>query len=240
MALTARIRPHFLFNSLNAVLGVIRSDPRRAEAALEDLSDLFRLSRESLLECERMGEKSASNVLTAIERSRQQPPSRWLFALGIRGVGAKAARTLLRHAGTLRQLAGQGASELEVLDGVGPVLAASVVSWFAEPGNRALLDRLAAAGLDLAREEPGRATEAPLGPFAGKTVVLTGTLDTLERREAQALLEAAGAKVTGSVSARTDLVVAGREAGSKLEKARQLGIEVLDEAGLRERLGLPT
>jgi DNA ligase (NAD+) len=196
---------------------------------VRDLSDLFRLSRESLLECERMGEKSAANVLTAIDQSRLQPPSRWLFALGVRGVGAKAARTLLRHAGSLRQLARRTVADLQDLDGVGPVLAASVTRWFAEPENQALLERLAAAGVDLDREESGRDVAPPAGFFAGKTVVLTGSLETLERREAQLRLEAAGAKVTGSVSARTDLVVAGGQAGSKLDKARSLGIQVLDE-----------
>jgi len=203
---------------------------------VQDLADLFRLTREALLECERMGEKSVANVLAAIEKAKSQPPSRWLFALGIRGVGAKAARSLLRHAGSLQGLSNRSAEALQDLDGVGPVLAASVVSWFAEPENQALLARLEAAGLDLAREEPGRRLEEARGPLAGKSVVLTGTLETLERREAQALLEAAGAKVSGSVSSRTDLVVAGREAGSKLVKARQLGIQVLDEAGLLELL----
>ncbi len=197
---------------------------------LRDVSDVFHLRPDQLQECERMGEKSVANVMQSIEMGRTRPPSRLLFALGIRGVGARAARTLLRHAGSLQALAGLPADELQNLDGVGPVLAASVTRWFATPDNQELLKRLELGDLDLAREEPDRGPVAANGPFWGRTVVLTGTLASLERRAAQTLLEARGAKVSSSVSARTHFVVAGAEAGSKLEKARTLGVPVLDEA----------
>ncbi len=203
---------------------------------LRSAADVLHLSLEALLECERMGEKSALNVLSAIEDSRKRPPSRLLFALGLRGVGEKAARTLLRHAATVNRLAALPAEELQGLEGVGPRMAASVEAWFALPENGQLLARLAAGGMDLDQVEPSHASAASDHPLRGRTVVLTGTLSGMERREAQARLEALGAKVSGSVSRLTHLVVAGENAGSKLEKARELQIPVVGEEELMAML----
>jgi DNA ligase (NAD+) len=196
---------------------------------LATVADIFHLTLADLLECERMGEKSAAKVLASIDLGRQREPSRLLFALGVRGVGERAARVLLRHAGSLRALGRMAPEALQTLDSVGPRTAASLRAWFELPENQELLARLEAGGVDLDRAEPGAGEAPPETPFTGRTVVLTGTLESLERRQAQERLEALGARVSASVSARTHLVIAGREAGSKLEKARALGIPVIGE-----------
>jgi DNA ligase (NAD+) len=196
---------------------------------LSTVADIFHLRLEDLLECERMGEKSAAKVLASIDLGRKREPSRLLFALGVRGVGERAARVLLRHAGSLRALGRMAPEALQTLDSVGPRTAASLRAWFELPENQELLARLEAGGVDLDRAEPGAGEAPPETPFTGRTVVLTGTLESLERRQAQERLEALGARVSASVSARTHLVIAGREAGSKLEKARALGIPVIGE-----------
>ncbi len=194
-------------------------------------ADLFRLGLGALAALERMGEKSASNLLAAIDRARHTTLERLIFALGIRHVGETTARDLAAHFGSLdRLLAADEARLLEVPD-VGPVVAASIVRFFAEPHNREAIEQLRAAGVKW-REGPARPARAA-GPLADKTVVLTGMLPTLTREEASELVRAAGGRTAASVSKKTDLVVAGDDAGSKLAKARELGVKVIDEAELR-------
>ncbi len=197
-------------------------------------ADLYRLDHAALAGLERMADKSAANVLAAIGRSREATLPRFVFALGIRHVGEVTAKDLARHFGTLDALMAADAARLQEAPDVGPVVAESVARFFAEPHNRAVIADLRAAGVRWAEGEPARG--APEGPFAGKIVVLTGTLPTMTRDEAKALVEAAGGRVAGSVSKKTHFVVAGSEAGSKLERARELGVEVLDEARLRAML----
>jgi DNA ligase (NAD+) len=176
--------------------------------------------------------KSATALIEAIEASKQQPLSRLLNALGIRHVGAESAKLLARSFGHFDALATATLEEIEALHGVGHTMAESVRAWLDAPAMRDLMQRLRTSGLRL--DEP-RAADAD-GAFKGMKIVLTGTLPTLSRPEATELVENAGGKVTSSVSKATDLVVAGEEAGSKLEKARQLGIPVIDEAELLRRL----
>ncbi|MFZ5540172.1 MAG: NAD-dependent DNA ligase LigA, partial [Pseudomonadota bacterium] len=198
-------------------------------------ADLFGLDLKTLAGLERMGEKSAANLLAALDKARHTTLERFIYALGIRHVGESTARDLARHFGSLDALmAADEAALLEVPD-VGPVVAASIVRFFAEPHNREVIAQLRAAGVRW-REGPA-AKRAAAGPLAGKTFVLTGTLPTWTRDEAKERIEAAGGKVAGSVSKKTDYVVAGAEPGSKLEKARELGVAVIDEEGLRRLLG---
>jgi DNA ligase (NAD+) len=182
---------------------------------------------------ERVGPKSADNLLRAIAASRETSLERFLFALGIRDVGEATAAALARQFGTLDALAAADLEALQRTPDVGPVVAAHVRTFFRPGHNLDVIDRLRAAGL----RWPERVVVEPIEqPLAGKTVVLTGSLSR-PRDEVKDRLQALGAKVTGSVSKKTDFVVAGEAAGSKLEKARELGIEVLDEAGLDELLG---
>ncbi|MER2554145.1 MAG: NAD-dependent DNA ligase LigA [Thauera sp.] len=192
--------------------------------------DLYRLGVLALANLERMGEKSAQNQLAAIENSRSTTLARFVFALGIRNVGEATARELERHFGNLDALIGADVDALQQVPDVGPIVAQSIADFFAEPHNREVIEQLRAAGVQWTEGEP-QGTVA--GAFAGKTFVLTGTLPTLTRDEAKALIEAQGGKVAGSVSKKTHYVVAGAEAGSKLEKAQALGVAILDEDGLR-------
>jgi DNA ligase (NAD+) len=196
-------------------------------------ADLYRLGVVHLAALERMADKSAGNVLAAIEHSKATTLARFIYALGIRHVGEATARDLARHFGALDALiAADEAALLEVPD-VGPVLARSIRDFLAEAHNREVIEQLRAVGVHWTEGPPQRADK---GALAGLTVVLTGTLPTLGRDEAKALLEAAGAKVAGSVSAKTSYVVAGADAGSKLAKAEALGVKVLDEAQMLELL----
>jgi DNA ligase (NAD+) len=197
-------------------------------------ADLYRLRFEELEELERMGKKSASNLLAAIEASRHPPLARLVYALGIRNVGETTARDLARHFGTLEALMNADEAALMAVPDVGPVVAASIARFFAEPHNREVIRALRRGGVQPQEAAPARAAQ---GPAAGKTFVLTGTLPNYTRDQARELIEAAGGKVTGSVSKKTDYVVVGAEPGSKLEKALELGIEVLDEDGLKRLLG---
>jgi DNA ligase (NAD+) len=190
-------------------------------------ADLYALTVETLAGLERMGEKSAQNLVEAIEKSKQTSLARFIFGLGIRNVGEATARDLARHFGQLDALLAADAEALQQVPDVGPVVAASIVAFFRESHNRVIIDRLLAAGLVWQESEGVSAVQQV---FSGKTLVLTGTLPTLKRDEAKAMIEAAGGKVAGSVSKKTDYVVAGEEAGSKLEKARELNVTVIDEA----------
>ena len=198
-------------------------------------ADLYRLDVARLAGLERMAEKSAANVIAAIERSKDAALGRFVFALGIRHVGEVTARDLGRHFGSLDALMAADAQALLEAPDVGPVVAESVARFFAEPHNREVIADLRAAGVRWREGEPVRA--ATSGPFAGKIVVLTGTLAAMSRDEAKERIEAAGGKVAGSVSKKTDFVVAGEEAGSKLDRARELGVEVLDESRFLAMLG---
>ena len=206
------------------------------EAGLvHDAADIYDLTVEQLAELERLAEKSADNLVTAIEASKTQPLSRLIFALGIDYVGEIAARLLARRFGTLDALAAASEEEILAVRGIGDVIARSTAAWFADPEARKLIERLRQRGLNFA--EPDAATGSAL---EGLTVVLTGTLPTLSRDEATALIEANGGRVTSSVSRKTSFVVAGDEAGSKLEKARELGVPIIDEAELQRRIAEST
>jgi DNA ligase (NAD+) len=180
-----------------------------------------------------MGEKSARNLLEGLAQSKETTLPRFLFGLGIRHVGEATARDLARHFGKLEGIVEANVDQLLQVPDVGPVVAESLHRFFAQPHNREVIDALRACGVHWPEGEPVQATPQIL---AGKTVVLTGTLPTLGRDEAKEMLEAAGAKVAGSVSKKTSVVVAGAEAGSKLDKARELGILIIDEAGLKDLL----
>jgi DNA ligase (NAD+) len=196
---------------------------------IRTLPDLYRLGLTSLIALERMAEKSAQNVLAALEKSKQTTLPRFLFALGIRHVGEATAKDLARHFGTLDAVMDASAEQLLQVNDVGPVVAQAIHTFFEQAHNREVVEQLRACGVTWPEGAP--AERAPQ-VLAGKTVVLTGTLPTLSRDAAKDLLEAAGAKVAGSVSKKTHYVVAGEEAGSKLAKAQELGVPVLDEAGM--------
>jgi DNA ligase (NAD+) len=200
---------------------------------VKTLPDLYRMGLAHLVALERMGEKSAQNLLAGLEQSKNTTLPRFLFALGIRHVGEATAKDLARHFGGLDAILDASVEQLLQVPDVGPVVAESIHTFFAQPHNREVVEQLRACGIRW--EEGAPAAQAPK-PLAGMTIVLTGTLPTMSRDEAKDLLEAAGAKVAGSVSKKTSYVVAGAEAGSKLEKAQELGIAVLDEDGLRKLL----
>lgn len=196
---------------------------------VRSLPDLYRLRLDDLASLDRMAEKSAQNVLDALEKSKSTTLNRFLFGLGIRHVGEATAKDLARHFGTLDAIMAASVEQLLEVRDVGPVVAESIHTFFAQPHNREVVQQLRACGVHW--EEGAPAEKAPQ-ILAGKTVVLTGTLPTMGRDEAKERLEAAGAKVSGSVSKKTSYVVAGAEAGSKLTKAQELGVPVLDEAGM--------
>ena len=202
---------------------------------IHDVADIYTLRREDLLELEGFGDKKADRLLAGIEASKERPLDRLLTALGIRFVGGVVAEILVKNLGSLDALAAAGAATLEEIAGVGPRTAASVAAWFTNAGNRELIAKLRAAGLRIAAER--EATPQASESLAGKVFVITGTLPGLTRDEATALIEAHGGKVTGSVSKKTNYVVAGEAAGSKLDRARELGVPVLDAAGLRAMVG---
>ena len=197
---------------------------------VKTLPDLYRLGFVALASMERMANKSAQNLIDALEKSKHTTLPRFLFGLGIRHVGEATAKALARHFGTLDAIMDASEDALLQVADVGPIVAQSIHRFFAQPHNREVVEQLRACGLCWPEGPPALDT-APK-PLAGKSLVLTGTLPTLAREAAKALIEAAGGKVAGSVSKKTHYVVAGSEAGSKLDKARELGVEVLDEAGL--------
>jgi len=198
-------------------------------------ADLYKLGIAKLAALERMAEKSAANVCAAIEKSKATTLARFIYALGIRNVGEVTAKDLARHFGTLDALMDASVEQLMEAPDVGPVVAESIAAFFRESHNREGVEQLRAAGVHW--EEGAPAARAADGPFTGKIVVLTGTLASMSRDEAKARIEEAGGKVTGSVSKKTGYVVAGEEAGSKLDRAKELGVAVLDEKDFLKLLG---
>jgi len=201
---------------------------------IRTLPELYKLGIAKLTALERMGGKSAQNLMDALERSKHTTLPRFLFALGIRNVGETTAKDLARHFGALDRLLDATVEQLLEVPDVGPIVAESIRTFFDQPHNLEVIEQLRATGIEW-EESEGTADTSPK-PFAGQTFVLTGTLPNWTRDEAQAEIEAAGGKVSGSVSKKTHYVVAGEEAGSKLQKAIDLGVQVLDETGLRELL----
>ena len=194
---------------------------------VRDAADLYSLRKENLLKLERMGEKSADNLLAALAESKKNELDKLLFALGIRHVGAKVARILATEFGSMEKLQQAQPEKLAQIRDIGDKIAESAVTWLNVPANIDLVERLAAAGLTMTFTPPASQED---NPFFGKTLVFTGTMPTLGRAEAKTMAQDVGAKVSGSVSKKTDYVIAGAEAGSKLEKAQQLGVTVIDEA----------
>ena len=195
---------------------------------VKDIAGIYKLNKEDLLKLERMGEKSAENILREIENSKKLPLERVIYGLGIRFVGERTAQFLAEYFGDMSAIEKASEEELQQVEEVGPRIAKSIVEFFAEPKNRELVEELRAAGLTMRGKKKERGTK-----LAGKTFVLTGTLAHYTRDEAKKLIEDAGGKVAGSVSKKTDYVVAGTEAGSKLDKAKELEIEIIDEHTLR-------
>ncbi len=197
------------------------------------LPDLYRLGLTSLASLDRMADKSAQNILQALEKSKQTTLPRFLFGLGIRHVGEATAKELARHFGSLDAIMDASLEQLLQVNDIGPIVAQSLRTFFDQPHNREVVEQLRACGVTWQEGPPAPVTPTPL---TGKTFVITGTLPSMSRDEAKDLIEAAGGKVAGSVSKKTTFVVAGAEAGSKLDKARELNVAVLDEAGLKELL----
>jgi DNA ligase (NAD+) len=209
-------------------------------ALVHDVADLYALTVEQLLPLEGFAQKKAQNLVDAVQSSKAQPFSRVLAALGIQGVGATIAQLLVGHFPSASALARASTEEIEAIHGMGEHTAQSIVQWFADERNQKLIAKLGAAGLQLAQEQAAEGTMpaagAPALPLAGKTFVITGTLPSLSRNEAKALIQEKGGKVTGSVSGNTDYLLCGEKAGSKLRKAQQLGVPVIDEASLHEMI----
>jgi DNA ligase (NAD+) len=206
-----------------------------AAGLIRDIADIYFVSREQLLALEGFAEKKVDNLLAALEASKQQPFSRVLIGLGIRYVGSTVAGLVVAAFPTIQALQQATQEELEAIEGIGPRIAESIVTWFKRPPNLALIEKLARAGLNLtAPQSQATATSQTL---AGRTFVITGTLPTWSRDEATAFIEQHGGKVTSSVSKHTDYLVAGEKAGSKLAKAQSLEVTILDEAGLRQLAG---
>jgi DNA ligase (NAD+) len=197
-------------------------------------ADLYKLGLAALADLERMAEKSAANLVEAIEKSKLTTLARFIFALGIRNVGETTAKDLAAHFGGLQALMAADEAALQTVADVGPVVARSIAQFFGEPHNREVIEQLVAAGVHWPETS---ARQTAVGALAGKSLVLTGTLPTLSREEASALIEAAGGRVSSAVSRKTHYVVAGAEAGSKLARAQELGVAVIDEDGLRRLLG---
>ncbi|ACA37857.1 NAD-dependent DNA ligase LigA [Lysinibacillus sp. fkY74-1] len=205
---------------------------------IHDVSDLYHLTIEQLVELERMGEKSATNLVNAIQASKENSMERLLIGLGIRHVGEKAAKIVSEQFGSMEAVMAATEEQLVAIYEIGDKMASSLVEYFSNDDARAVIERLAEVGVNMTFK--GKKVEVVVGdnPFAGKTIVLTGKLEQLTRNEAKAKIEELGGTVTGSVSKKTDLVIAGEDAGSKLAKAEQLGIEVWNEDNLIEQLNL--
>jgi DNA ligase (NAD+) len=205
------------------------------EGLIRDEADLFALSADDLLPLEGFAEKKVENLLASIEAAKDRPLARLIGALGIRGVGETVAELLVRHFHAIDALAKAAAENIEAIEGMGPHTASAITEWFATPRNQKLIAKFRAAGLRL--EEQPQADDAASDTLAGLTFVLTGTLPTLKRNQAKGLIEQHGGKVTGSVSKKTSYVVVGDDPGSKFTKAQELGVTILDEAGLLAMIG---
>jgi DNA ligase (NAD+) len=203
------------------------------QGLLSDVADLYALQKEQILPLEGWAEKSANALLQALQASKQRPLARLLTALGMRGVGVAVAELLVARFPSISALTAATVEELESIEGLGPVTAQRVVEWFQRPRHQEIVKKLRAAGVRMAEE---REVEKKEQPLEGSTFVITGTLPSLSRREATALIQEHGGKVTGSVSGKTSYLLAGESAGSKLRKARELGVPVLDEDELREMI----
>jgi DNA ligase (NAD+) len=199
---------------------------------VKNVADIYKLTKDDLLSLERMGDKSAQNILDEIEGSKKLPLERMIYGLGIRMVGERTAQFLAEHFGSMEAMENAGVEELQDVNEVGPRIAESIVEFFSIAANRKLVERLREAGLTLTGHKKQRGTK-----LAGKTFVLTGTLAHFTRDEAKKMIEDAGGKVTGSVSKKTDYVVAGADAGSKLDKAKELGVTVIDEKEMEGIVG---
>ena len=213
-------------------MGDVLVDQLVDRGMVKSVADIYDLTVEKLMELERMGEKSAGNVIRNIDKSRRNPLPRLIGGLGIRFVGERTAVFLAEAFGSLDKIEEASEDELQQAEEVGPKVAESIRQFFREPHNRELVQRLRDAGLTFEYQQKKKAG----GPLAGMTFVLTGTLPNLSRDDAKALIETAGGKVSGSVSRKTSYVVAGEDAGSKLDKAKQLGVKVVDEAGLLDMI----
>jgi len=214
-------------------LGESLVDQFVASGKVHDAGDLYSLTLEDIASLERMAKKSASNLLEQIEASKHRELSNLIYALGLRHVGDRTATTLARQFGSLEALSKATVEELDDVPEIGLTVAQSVRDWFDDPGNSALCKRLEAAGVTTKREQTSESIDESL---AGKLFVLTGTLAGFNRDEARAAIEARGGRVTSSVSKKTDYVVAGDEAGSKLNKATELGVTIIDESAFKELL----
>jgi DNA ligase (NAD+) len=201
------------------------------QGLVKDVADIYKITKPKLLSLERMGDKSAENILREIENSKKLPLERVIFGLGIRFVGERTAQFLAEHFGDIDALMNAGEEQLQQVEEVGPRIASSILEFFSEPRNRELVEELRSAGLTMKGKKKERGTK-----LAGKIFVLTGTLGHYSRDEAKKMIEDAGGKVTGSVSKKTDYVVAGTEAGSKLDKAKELGIRVISEEEMKSLL----
>jgi DNA ligase (NAD+) len=199
---------------------------------VKSIADIYELKTEDLAALERMGQKSAERVMAGIAKSKTLPLPRVINGLGIPFVGERTGQILADHFGSLDAIRAADEPSLQQAEEVGPKVSQSILRFFEDEHNKALVDRLAAAGLTLTHQKIDRSG----GPLAGLTFVITGTLPTLSRDEAKALIENAGGKVSGSVSKKTSYLVAGEEAGSKLDKAKELNIPILDEAALQSKI----
>jgi DNA ligase (NAD+) len=199
---------------------------------VKDVADIYKLTKSQLLSLERMGDRSAENVLREIDNSKKLPLERVIYGLGMRFVGERTAQFLAEHFGSIDDLMNASEEELKKVAEVGPAIAKSIVEFFAEPRNRELVRELRAAGLKMSGEKKERGTQ-----LAGKTFVLTGELENYSREQARKMIEDAGGKVTGTVSKKTDYVIAGPGAGSKLDKAKSLGISVINEDQFKNLVG---
>jgi len=228
---------HFVSKGAMDIEGLGEENAQRflKERLIEDVADIYELELEQLTALERFGETSARNLLDSIEASKQVPFFRVLYGLGIAGIGYVNARNIAGQFRSMDALLAATAEQIEETPGIGPVNARTVQQTLAEKRTRVLIERLRGRGLKMEAEGPAPSEAG--GPLSGKTLVLTGTLPNLSREQATARIERAGGKVTGSVSKKTDFVVAGEDPGSKHTKAKELGTEILDEEGLLSLVG---
>jgi DNA ligase (NAD+) len=206
------------------------------QAIVRTPADLYRLGIAALANLERMADKSANNIVSAIEKSKRTTLARFIYALGIRNVGEATAKDLAAHLGSLDRLMAADSERLQQIPDIGPIVAQSIADFFAEAHNREVIEQLRACGVHWDEHEEKPVLAAAAAPLSGKTFVLTGTLPTMSREEAKERIEALGGKVSGSVSKKTDYVVVGADPGSKYDKAVSLGVTILDETALSEML----